>query len=248
MSPYLGHVTLAKGRWKHVANTQWDRHRTSLALVVDWAITQSSAASSLTFSPEFILYLCFCLSSWPSQPPSLSLPIPLSSLSQHVLSFEVTALTSQRCIIQQRRHTHADTNTDAAYTCMCVQLSVWLSICCWPLTDWSKLRVSHFSEWTSILVCYCFSMCVCRLHLCVACWAHTLAKGFILTPTISLACLLRADSHVTATHLTKGQRREEHREGGMETVIQPCPSLSLLILVVSDESDITSPVTRVHHH
>lgn len=73
--------------------------------------------------------------------------------------------------------------------------------------------------------------------------------GLILTPVIILACLLKADSHVTTTHFTKGQRKERERkdERDMETAIQPCPSVSLLILVVSD-SDITSPVTRFHHH
>lgn len=73
--------------------------------------------------------------------------------------------------------------------------------------------------------------------------------GLILTPVIILACLLKADSHVTTTHLTKGQRKERERrdERDMETAIQPCPSVSLLILVVSD-SDITSAVTRFHHH
>lgn len=67
--------------------------------------------------------------------------------------------------------------------------------------------------------------------------------GLILTPVIILACLLRADSHVTTTHLTKGQRRK--KEG--ETAISPCPSVSLLIFVISDDTDFTSLVTSVHH-
>lgn len=96
----------------------------------------------------------------------------------------------------------------------------------------------------------CVSMYVCLLAVyvrtCVACRAQALALALILTPMISLACLLRADSYVTATHLTKGQRKERERD--METVIQPCPLVSLLTLVISDVSDITSPVTRVHHH
>lgn len=91
---------------------------------------------------------------------------------------------------------------------------------------------------------------VCVGSICVACRARkSLAMGLILTSMIILACLLGANSHVTTTHLTKGPRKGtgRNREGDTETVMQLCPLVSLLILVISDNSDITSSVTIVFH-
>lgn len=52
--------------------------------------------------------------------------------------------------------------------------------------------------------------------------------GFILTPMIILACLLRADSHVTTRHLTKGQIKERGRESDKALSIGVTPHLCRL--------------------
>lgn len=103
-------------------------------------------------------------------PPLLSLSLlhshPVRSVCWALKFWQVKDVLFSSAIAQA--HTRRHTQTHLQYTRACVLNSICVALCrcCRPLAEWDKLSGSHFSEWISIVVCYC-PVCVCVLIDCI---------------------------------------------------------------------------------
>lgn len=162
--------------WRLRADRQSDRHKMCVALLED---TGSYHSIIRHFCSDLLaivrLVSLFCLSFQPSYPPPLSHSLSLSTLSQRVLCFEVTALTSQRCIIQKHRHTDTYTHmlthtTTVYYTCMCIQLRLRGSVSLLLASHWmgwvERITFEWVDEHSSVLLLFHVWLCMC-VHVCV---------------------------------------------------------------------------------
>lgn len=147
--------------WRLWAGRQTDRQKMCLALMED-----TGSYHSIICRFFDLLTIVHLVSSFLSLLPALLPSLLFLSLSPSLLPFSACAeLWSHSSdeskmyysVAPLHRHTRAHRKTDTVYTRACVFSYVCVAV--GPLTEWDKLSVSHFSEWISILACFCFFMC-----------------------------------------------------------------------------------------